>query len=738
MSLIHFNYFGLGILNRRLVMLAIQLFLLAGALKMIQADEVSYQAAFSPATPSQLRDMETIKGRLVAGFQTWIPVKQAQEAIGLMRDDGSFPDINYPAVANLGFPQAVHIKRLEYMAMAFANPQSPLYQNVDLKVKISKGLDYWFAQDPQTKHHWFMTIGLPQDLAEVLLLFEKNLTPAQLKHGLRMLERGYSQGQYVYESRPATGQNLEWTAKVMLIAGCLQKNYGFALQAASKLNENIQVTRDEGVQPDFSFHQHGPLLYSGGYGAAYAQDSMSLLAITRDTSFAPSLEQIQILVQYMLDGEQWMTRNYAWDFSTLGRGLVDYKATTDGMKDFLKAVHGLSAVAPDRKIEIEAFAQRLLGNSEILKSGLTGNRAYWASDYMAHQRPEYFYGIRVFSKRTYGDESGNGANLKGYYLGSGVTCLMRTGKEYSGIFPLWNWRQLPGTTCAQSANPYPPITWGGPSRGTTDFAGGVSDGTYGAMALDFNRDGIVAKKGWFCFDHEIVCLGAGITATVSDPIDTTIEQNWHDGDLAVAGAQGPIVIAGTTPANLSHARWLLHGTTGYYFPTPQAVKVATANRTGNRHDVDATAPPAEVTTGDVFTAWIEHGVKPVDASYAYMVLPVTDAAQLASYQPPQLLANTAQLQAAWSASSRVLEAVFYSPGNLTIPSGPNVKVDQPCAVLVQATKWAWRVTVSDPSQLLKQVGVAIGETKLTYNLPQGTYAGQSITQSTGPAAASAQ
>jgi chondroitin AC lyase len=427
-----------------------------------------------------------------------------------------------------------------------------------------------------------------------------------------------------------------------------------------------------------------------------------------------------------------MIRGYAWDFSITGRGIVGYNpapSIPDGWgSSFAAAVRGIPAVAPDRAAEANVMVQRLTAQVSPATSGLTGNRSFWCSDYMVHERPGYFLGIRVFSKRTVGSESGNGANLEGYYLGTGVTCLMITGKEYSNIFPLWNWRQIPGTTCAQSNAPYKPITWGGGSRGTTDFDGGASDGAYGAIALDFDRDGIVAKKGWFSFDDEIVCLGAGITATVDDPIDTTIEQNWHNGDLSAGAPGGPITLSATDPTDLSQAGWLLHGTTGYVFPTHQAVKVLAASRTTHPHDILASTPASQTATGDVFSAWIEHGAKPSNASYSYVILPNTDAAKIAAYTPPQIVSNTAQQQIVWHPGLKLAEAIFYSAGSFAIPSGPTITVDQPCVVLVHSVKGTWQVTVSDPTQLLKQITVTVDKTPITFDLPQDIYVGKSVTK----------
>jgi len=48
--------------------------------------------------------------------------------------------------------------------------------------------------------------------------------------------------------------------------------------------------------------------------------------------------------------------------------------------------------------------------------------------------------------------------------------------------------------------------------GATAFAGGVSDSLYGASAFELNFDSVTAKKAWFFFDKEVVCLGAASVA----------------------------------------------------------------------------------------------------------------------------------------------------------------------------------------------------------------------------------
>ena len=76
--------------------------------------------------------------------------------------------------------------------------------------------------------------------------------------------------------------------------------------------------------------------------------------------------------------------------------------------------------------------------------------------------------------------------------------------------PIWNWNMIPGTTFPYYTT-YPARTTWGTNYGTTQFVGGVSDGIHGASVLDFSHKATRAKKSWFFFDREIVCLGAGIS-----------------------------------------------------------------------------------------------------------------------------------------------------------------------------------------------------------------------------------
>lgn len=144
------------------------------------------------------------------------------------------------------------------------------------------------------------------------------------------------------------------------------------------------------------------------------------------------------------------------------------------------------------------------------------------------------------SDRIIGTEMMNGDNMKGYYMADGATYIYKDGKEYLDIFPLWDWRKLPGVTAFEDNAPMPLIKSYQPrNKGT--FVGAVSDEKQGMTVMELDRAGVKAHKAWVCTDDFILCLGAGIQADSNLVVTTSIEQchkmgncfpgKMHDGML---------------------------------------------------------------------------------------------------------------------------------------------------------------------------------------------------------------
>ena len=59
----------------------------------------------------------------------------------------------------------------------------------------------------------------------------------------------------------------------------------------------------EGIQADFSFHQHGALLNSGGYGQAFTFEAARFVIDAHARRFAAPADRVAILAGYILDGQ---------------------------------------------------------------------------------------------------------------------------------------------------------------------------------------------------------------------------------------------------------------------------------------------------------------------------------------------------------------------------------------------------------------------------------------------------
>jgi chondroitin AC lyase len=302
---------------------------------------------------------------------------------------------------------------------------------------------------------------------------------------------------------------------------------------------------------------------------------------------------------------------------------------------------------------------------------------------MVHRRPGWYASTKMLSVRTAGTESGNGEGLLQYHLADGANFILRDGDEIHGLQPVWEWRRIPGVTCRQGTGGLPLVPWGMGARGRTRFVGGVSDGRYGVAALDFDRAGVKARKAWFYFDDEVVCLGAGIRAGRGEAsVATTIAQ----GRLASSVERGP--------------GWVHHDETLYLLLDPPTVTVEAGPRRGTWRSVNERYSD-EIVEAKVFALWIDHGPEPDGATYAYVVVPGASRDRVETYaRAPavRILENTPARQAVIHEATGRIGVVFYRPG-----TRDGVTVDRPCVVLLSAGA----VSVADPAQTGKPIRVGI-------------------------------
>jgi chondroitin AC lyase len=669
--------------------------------------------------------MNMVKDRITKPLlEREVDTRNVEQILKTLKTDGSWGGINYRDKTGAGWKTPQHLKNLTALVLAYKSPKSPLRNSPKLKQGVFASLDYWLKHDFQNPNWWHNVIGVPCLLGPVLLILDSELTTPQRKKGIEILKRG---------KLGMTGQNLVWVAEITINRGIMEGNPDLVNSAFRRIASEIKITRHEGIQHDFSFHQHGKCLYNHGYGAGFAVDCSRLAGLAAKTRFAFSREKINILAGYVLDGSQWMAYGSADDYGADGREITRSGQTA---KYLLKAASSLLKLSTGREKELKALAARI---ADRATAPLEGNRHFWRSDIMTHLRKNYYASARMYSTRIDNTDCPcNSEGLKSHYIADGCNFLFVSGDEYQDIFPVWDWQKIPGTTVEQNG-----VFAGSPRRkGTKDFVGGVSDGQYGLAVFDLERDKLQARKAWFFFDQEYVCLGAGIACPSQNQVITTVNQCYLRGDVTTFSTAEEKRLS-KSKHRLKSPITVHHNNVAYMFGTDSNILLHNTPQEGSWYAISRSLPKDKI-VDDVFSLCIDHGSSPTNSTYSYVVCPGMSARQAKAYaERPEVevLSNTAEMQAVRHRKLKLSQIAFFKPGNLDIDEKTTVAVDKPCLVMVHHVGHEFRLSISDPTQKLKVINVEMSgslqseggkfdpgknASTVSLTLPTGGHAGQSI------------
>jgi hyaluronate lyase len=321
-------------------------------------------------------------------------------------------------------------------------------------------------------------------------------------------------------------------------------------------------------------------------------------------------------------------------------------------------------------------------------AGPVGHFVFPSMDRVVHRRPGWSFAISMSSQRIAAYEAINGENLHGWYTGDGMTYLYNDDLAQFGadFWPTVNPYRLPGVTA--DTRPREDLSFRAYRPANAWAGGAVLDGQYGAAAMELTGDGVSlrARKSWFCLDRAVVALGSGITASDGRAVETVVENRATDAEP----------YQGDGWAHLA-------GVGGYVFDGAQRL---VETRTGRWRDINAgddTAGAFEPVSRRYVTFWIDHGVNPVDASYAYFVLPNASRERTRAFRgvrPVRVLVNTPQVQAAQTRG--LLAATFWAAG-----TAGGLGADAPCVVLVRRVSGRALVAVADPSRTVDVVTLTL-------------------------------
>jgi chondroitin AC lyase len=665
-------------------------------------------------------------------------IDKAHKRAAELKADATWPDLDYADQGRARWPLGEHLGRTLLMARASYILRDRNTPEEQLDAKTIAALDWWLDHDLKNPNWWWNEIGVPQFLGEISIFMQPKLSPKRLDDVVKIMRRS------VWTKW--TGQNLVWGTQIQILRGLLIGDAAAVREAYARMYDEIRIVKqpEDGIQADFSFHQHGQQLYNGGYGLGFGNDVGRFVAHAWGTPYQIPPDKLQIYLGYLLDGQQWMVFEDLFDFSATGREIIREGKVAVNRKwsggpispagaayGMANVVRQLASLDVPRKPELVAFAKRLEGAPD--QQPLVGNRHYYCSDYMVHRGAHSLMSIKMFSDRMINAELVNTEGKKSHHLSDGATLIYNDGDEYRDIWPVWDWQQVPGTTAEQAPDGVLDklLPKGNHERGQTSFVGGVSNGRLGVAAMDLKRGKLTAKKAWFCFEDRVVCLGAGINCDSDNDVVTCVNQCLTTNSSDVQ--QGD--------------NWVWHRNVGYVFPAGAKFVLSTGEQSGKWSDLGPVQSP--LIKKPVFKLTLDHGTRPRDGTYQCVVLPYgradeTRAAAQAS--PIEVFSNTTTLQAVRD-GEHAMGIVFRQAGEARGGGGGgggggwNVAVDRPCLVLLEQRDDGLHVSVSNPESQPATVNVTIDRavhgdgatvdgngTRIQFDLPGGLIAGSTVTK----------
>ena len=711
-------------------------------------------------------DLETVKQRVFNTLEEpEVNDTHIANLLNTFTNDGKWPGINYEDVSRTGFEHRNHYGNMVTLARAYKKESSKYYKSPEVKSTIEAALKTWVENDYICDNWWHNQIGTPNGLVTLMILIGDELpedlvekaqpiigraninAPGARPGGDRIKIAGIEAKNMLF-----LGNNEKFDEVIKVIEGEIKhvewigNEYGFGYRRIVGGFAN-RSAGGRGIQYDNSFHHRTDGVNNTlSYGLSYAEAFVEWAVYTTGTRYSFSEEKLDQLIDYFLDGicKTCIYGKYpdpgAKNRSISREGALNpYSAAT---------AERLLLTTNYRKDELQEIADI---RSKGMKPTLSHATFFWDSEHFSFQRPDFFTSVRMYSTRVYNMEwPYNSEGLLNHHRGDGVNHISVTGDEYLDIWPVYDYQKVPGTTVMQK--PGLPSEDKIQKLGESGFVGAVTDGSYGAAAFDFKspHDPLVARKAWFFFDKEYVCLGAGISCKENDlPVVTTLNQCLLRGDVTVSSGNRVSVIE-KGEKQFENVDWIYQDGVGYVFPEPVTVNIKNNTATGSWWRINKQSDsPKEKVELDVFKVWLDHGKRPGDATYEYIISPATTIGILeknTSKNNIEILSNTPEIQAVKNKESQICQVVFYKAGKIRIAENFKLVSDHPGIVMLKMDgNKVTKISVEDPTRGLDSYHLSISQkidnpgpyldavwdanenlTHVTIRLPQKNYRGASV------------
>lgn len=617
------------------------------------------------------------------------------------------------AIEGMSYSTSINsvFKAIYDMSVSFSESGSIYYNSHSLLSLITGSLEkmrdiYNDTTEPYG-NWWHWEIGCPLSINNTFALI--------YDHADKELLNSYMNAEMHFNNEiKLTGANRVWESVIFAVRGILLENSECIRAAVSGISDVMVMTNSgDGFYSDGSFVQHGKFPYNGGYGRSLLQELAPILYLLSGTEFEP--KDIGVIYKWVENSYFPFLENGRMMDMVRGREVSrEYSKCDAAGASMLGAMLIISDLPGRENRELKARIKGQLSDgffefalpfaADIAAAVIDDTtiipyeekpyfKAFNSMDRAVKHGRDYAVGLAMHSERIANYESINDENGRAYHSADGMLYTYKKSEPWADFF--WQTidvQRLPGTTVLNGTEVEPNKT------SACDFVGGCGIDEFGVCAMELTPVGysLHANKAWFFFDDEIVCMGSGIVSSTSENVETIIENRLvtDDSRFTISGVK---INEGY---DIKDAYLDGMHDTGYYFPKKQHVRIIREVRKGGSGNINIGKPMDECESMYV-TMWIDHGRKPMNASYEYIVIPKCGEEQLKEYgqnSGVKIVENSEWIQCV--KKENVTGIIFLKDGTWSVEG---IASDKRCIAMIKQNGNNLDFVVVDPTQKQKSI-----------------------------------
>ena len=582
---------------------------------------------------------------------------------------------------NMG--DGVHVMRtyenIKNIAKAYATPNTKYYKNPEIKKELIEYLDWLYDNAyheglPENGNWWQWELGIPKHLNDIMVLLYDDVPYEKRMKYLKASQYFQPFAEYSgvspsasYSTSPdkrvSTGGNRIDTSIISFLRGVLMEDKVQVIDGAKAVADvGEYVTTRDGFYKDGSFIQHNNVAYNGTYASVLFDGLGSVLWLATGTQFEVKDERIDNVYESILNGYKYLFINGGINDSVSGRATSrDNSSDISRGKDLLTSLSLLSIGAGKeyqdeiksliKTVALEnnsyntidkisnkiakAIIRDIINDDSIKTLKVEGTKVYGAMDRAVsiNEKGGKFV-LSMHSSRIANYETMNNENVKGWYIGDGMTYVYGTDSEtFTEYWPTVDRYHLPGVTNSLRERG----DKSGERRGQTTskaWVGGSCNGKEAFVGMDmisWNK-ATEMRKSYFMTDDGVILIAASNINSKDGEVHTTIDNRIiKDGKIILNGKEikEDTVIENPQNISLNFNENYKGENIGYKVVYAPQLNLKKETRTGSWKEIGGTL--SEEISKDYFTVYINHGKNPKKSGFAYIILPMYTQEEVDNY-----------------------------------------------------------------------------------------------------------